>query len=58
MTFDQYLLYSARVGDVDGLKECIIDEKIPVDTADEENGNTSLHMACANGFSEIVTILV
>ena len=57
MTFDQYLLYSARVGDLDGIKECI-DEDIPVDTLEAETSNTSLHMACANGFDEIVKFLI
>jgi len=48
------LIYAARTGDLDGVKECIVDEKIPVNTVDPESGNTALHMACANGFDEMV----
>lgn len=54
MTYEQYLLYAARVGDVDGVNECIVDEKISPNTVEESSGNTALHMACANGFDQMV----
>jgi len=58
MTYEQYLIYAARTGDCDGVKECIVDESIPVNTVDADSGNTALHMACANGFDEMVTQLI
>src|SRR5712671_433734 len=44
------LLLSCRYGDVDDLKS-FIDRfgTVPISEARDENGNTVLHMACANG---------
>ena len=48
MTFEDYFLYSARCGDIEGLQECL-DERVPIDHTNEEQGNTALHLAAANG---------
>ncbi|EEB09406.1 ribosome biogenesis protein Nop8 [Schizosaccharomyces japonicus yFS275] len=51
------LVYAARVADLEFLDEVI--EKLPsyLGKADE-NGNTALHMACANGHTEVVQKLL
>ena len=40
MTYDEYLIYSARLGDLEGIKECL-DESIALNGVDSQ-GNTAL----------------
>ena len=57
MTLGEYLIYSARTGDLDAIKECI-DEECPVDHKDGESGNAAIHMASANGHLNAVKLLI
>ena len=57
MTYGEYLIYSARMGDIEGVKECL-SEDVPVNTQEEGMGNTALHMACANNFIEVARLLL
>ena len=57
MTYGEYMLQSARLGDLDAINECLVEE-VPVNYQDEEAGNSALHLACANGFKEIVELLL
>lgn len=52
MTYEEYLVYSARCGDMEGVEEAL-GEKVGVNSKDEK-GFTALHMACANGHLAIV----
>lgn len=56
MTYGEFYLYSARTGDLEGMKECL-EEGVPLDYQDQL-GNTALHMACANKFDAIVVFLL
>eukprot|EP00826_Nyctotherus_ovalis_P056477 TRINITY_DN7632_c0_g1_i3.p1 TRINITY_DN7632_c0_g1~~TRINITY_DN7632_c0_g1_i3.p1 ORF type:complete len:217 (-),score=51.48 TRINITY_DN7632_c0_g1_i3:146-796(-) len=56
ITLEEYFVYSARCGDMEGIELCL-SEKIDVNTQDQYK-NSPLHMACANGFEEIVRILL
>ena len=47
---------SARYGELDNVK-IMLDAGFPVDYADAE-GNTALHMACANGHADVVALLL
>lgn len=40
MTYEEFLIYSARIGEFDDVKFCI-DEKVDLNTIDK-NGNTAL----------------
>jgi len=53
------LLLSCRYGDVDDIKS-FIDRfgTVPVGQARDENGNTVLHMACANGHIQLLHVLL
>lgn len=54
MTFEDYFLYSARCGDIEGLQECL-NERVPIDYINEEQGkNSALHLAAANGLLSAV----
>ena len=57
MSYEEYLIYSARIGEFDDVKE-MLDEKTDVNTKDKNTGNTALHMACANGHYDIVKLLL
>ncbi|CDW91416.1 ankyrin repeat domain-containing protein [Stylonychia lemnae] len=56
MSYEDYLVYSARLGEFDDVKMSI-EEKVDPNYADE-SGNTALHMACANNFIEIAKYLL
>ena len=56
MTYEEFLVYSARIGEFNDVKFCI-DEKVDLNTRDE-SGNTALHMASANGHLEIAKLLL
>ena len=58
MEYTEYLIYSARLGDLEAVKECLTEGEAPVDSLDKETGNTALHMASANGFEEIASHLI
>ena len=58
MEYSEYLVYSARLGDLEAVKECLTEGEAPVDSIDEESGNAALHMAAANGYSEVATHLI
>lgn len=67
MTYEEFLIYSARLGEIEDVKECII-EKVDLSTVDQ-SGNTALRMysytlifyidmAAANGHLDIVLLLL
>lgn len=68
MTYEEFLVYSARIGEFEDVKFCV-DEKVDLNTCDE-SGNTALRkyipilnfdfidMACANDHIEIVKLLL
>ena len=61
MSFEQYLVYSARCGEIDDVKEMLAVANPPVDLnfRDESmSQNTALHMAAANGHFEIAKLLL
>ena len=61
MSFEQFLVYSARCGDKDDVQEMIDVTGPPVDLnfRDESMSmNTALHMSSGNGFTEIVKMLL
>ena len=57
MEYSEYLIYSARLGDLEAVKECLTEGEAPVDSIDAD-GNTALHMASANGFAEVASHLI
>ena len=57
MTYGDYMLMSARGGDLDAVKECLA-EDVPINHQDVEMGNSALHLACANGHKEVVEFLL
>jgi ankyrin repeat protein len=57
MTYEDFLVYSARIGEYEDVKFCI-EEKIDLETKEETGGNTALHMACANNHIDIVKLLL
>eukprot|EP00826_Nyctotherus_ovalis_P056476 TRINITY_DN7632_c0_g1_i1.p1 TRINITY_DN7632_c0_g1~~TRINITY_DN7632_c0_g1_i1.p1 ORF type:complete len:157 (-),score=16.92 TRINITY_DN7632_c0_g1_i1:397-867(-) len=63
ITLEEYFVYSARCGDMEGIELCL-SEKIDVNTQDQYKNSPlrtpcySIDMACANGFEEIVRILL
>ncbi|TNV76260.1 hypothetical protein FGO68_gene4950 [Halteria grandinella] len=56
MSYEEFLIYSARLGEIEDVKECLA-EKVDLATVDP-SGNTALHMASANGFLDIVLLLL
>ena len=61
MTFEQVLVYSARVNDLDEVKEMCEVRNPPIDINyrdDRYSRNTALHMAAANGHTAIVALLL
>ena len=52
MEYSEYLIYSARLGDLEAVKECLTEGEAPVDSIDVD-GNIALHMASANGLAEV-----
>ena len=61
MTFEQFLVYSARCGEKDDVQEMIEVTGPPLDLNyrdDTMSLNTALHMASGNGHLEIVKILL
>ena len=66
MSYEEFLIYSARLGEFDDVKFCI-DEKVDLATSDE-SGNTALRkrmdcliiidMASANGHLDIAKLLL
>lgn len=59
LTFDEYYLECARFGELKDLKEAMkeADKSFNVNIKDFR-GNTALHMACANGHTEMVKYLI
>ena len=57
MTYGEYMLLSARQGDLESVKECL-SEDVPINYACEEMGNTALLLASANGEAEVVSFLL
>ncbi len=56
MTYGEYMMMSARSGDLDAIKECL-GEGVPIDYQDKDM-NSALHLACANGYKEVVEFLL
>ena len=48
VTMEEYLLYSARAGEIEGIQECM-DAQVAIDYQNEDMGNSALHFATANG---------
>ena len=57
MTYGEYMLMSARGGDLDAIKECLVEE-VPINFQDTEMSNSALHLAAANGHQEVVEHLL
>ena len=57
MTYGEYMLQSARLGELEAIKECLAEE-VPINFQDDDAGNSALHLACANGYKEIVEYLL
>ena len=57
MSYEEFLIYSARIGEIDDVKQ-MLEEETDVNTADKATGNSALHMACANGHTDIVKLLL
>ena len=57
MTYGDFMLMSARGGDLDAVKECLAEE-VPINHQDAEVGNSALHLACANGHKDVVEFLL
>ena len=61
MSFEEFLAYSARLGEIKDVEEMLAVRDPPVDVnfKDESaSSNTALHMASANGHTEIVKLLL
>ena len=56
MTYEEYLLQSARFGDEEEVKMCI-EEQTDLNCKNEQL-NTPLHMASANGHLSIIKLLL
>ena len=52
MECSEYLIHSARLGDLEAINECLTDGETPVGSIDAD-GNIALHMASANGLAEV-----
>ena len=57
MTYGEFMLQSARFGDLEEVKECL-DEEVSVNHCDEESGNSALMLASANGHIEVIKLLL
>ena len=57
MTFEEYLLYSARCGESEGIEECL-QMKVAINYQNEDMGNAAIHLASANGHADAVTLLL
>ena len=57
VTMEEYLLYSARYGEIEGMQEAI-NERVNIDYQNEDIGNAALHLASANGHIPAVTFLL
>ncbi len=57
MSYEEFLIYSARIGEIDDVKQ-MLEEETDVNTVDQATGNSALHMACANGHTDIVRLLL
>ena len=57
MTYGDYMLMSARGGDLDAVKECLTEE-VPINFQDTEMSNSALHLAAANGHQPVVEYLL
>ena len=57
VTFEEYFLFAARGGEIEGLEECL-NERVPIDYQNTDAGNTALHQAAANGQMAAVTWLL
>ena len=63
ITLEEYFVYSARCGDLEGINLCL-SEKIDINTQDQYKNSPlrtyyqHIDMACANGYEEIVKILL
>ncbi len=57
VTMEEYLLYSARCNEIEGMQECL-DAKVPIDYQNEDMGNAALHLASANGHLPAITFLL
>ena len=61
LTFEQFLVYSARLGETADVQEMLDVTDPPVDINyrdDTMNFNTALHMASANGHVQVVKMLL
>ena len=61
LTYEQFLVYSARMGEIDDVKEMLAVSNPPVDINykdDTMSMNTALHMASANGHVQITQLLL
>ena len=56
LTYGEYLILSAREGDLEGVQECLENE-VDVNHTDAD-GNSALHMASANGHLATVQFLI
>ena len=57
VTMEEYLLYSARYGEIEGMQEAI-DCRVNIDYQNEDMGNAALHLSSANGHMPAVTFLL
>ena len=61
LTFEQFLVYSARIGELADVQDMIDVTGPPVDLNYRDDTmccNTALHMACANGHLEVIKLLL
>ena len=61
MSYEQFLVYSARIGEIDDVEEMIEVTGPPLDLNYQDASasmNTALHMAAANGHSEVLKLLL
>ncbi len=56
LTYGEYLILSAREGDLESVQECLENE-VDVNHTDAD-GNSALHMASANGHLATVQFLI
>ena len=67
MSYEEFLIYSARLGEIEDVK-AMIDEKVDLNTTKDPSGNTALRknpflmtlvdMAAANGHYEVAKLLL
>ena len=56
VTYPEYFIMSARSGDIEAIKECLLEE-VPINYQDD-TGNCALHMAAANNHEDVVRFLL